>query len=255
MTVLESIILGVIQGITEFIPISSSAHLVISTRLFGLTDPASNLAFIVFLHLASTLTIIIVFLPELLEALTKPRLIGLVIIGTIPAAMVGLLLEDTLTAVFSGLWLVGLALMVNAFILTLADLTNSRQARRLNLREAILIGLAQAVAIIPGISRSGITISTGLMSGLPRKEAINFSFFLAIPVILGAALWKLKDFGKFTTSFEPISILAGSITCFIVSFIALKLLIRVVLKGKLYYFGIYCLLLGLTAIVLAIIIN
>lgn len=248
MDILEAVILGFIQGATEFLPISSSGHLVITNHLLGLTDPASNMAFVVFLHFVSALAIISVFLRELWRFIINTKMLVLLIIATIPGALAGFFLEGFIESFFiiTYLFLVGLALLITALILFLVPAQTL--GRKLNLKTALLVGLAQAGAIIPGISRSGVTISVGLMLGLEKQSAVRFSFFLALPIMLGAVLYKLKDLGKFTLSVEPISILVGSITCFIVSFIAIKLLIKVVRQSRLYYFGIYCVVLGLVIV-------
>lgn len=252
MSILEAIILGFIQGVTEFLPISSSGHLVITTHLLGLTDPESNLAFIVFLHFVSALAIITYFANELWRFITNAKMLILLIIATIPGGLAGFALSGLIKHLFiSQLFLIGLALFVTALILFIGEMSSwgrSLNLRQLNLKTVLLVGLAQAVAIIPGISRSGATISTGLTLGLEKQTAVKFSFFLALPIILGAALYELKDFGKFTASIEPISILAGGITCFLVSLLAIRLLLRMVRRGKLYYFSIYCIALGLVII-------
>lgn len=252
MDILKAIILGFIQGATEFLPVSSSGHLVIATHLLGLTDPESNLAFIVFLHFVSALAIVAYFANELWRFITNAKTLTLLIIATIPGGLAGFALKGVIENFFmTYLFLVGLALFITALILFFGGMTGwgrNFSLTQLNLKIVLLVGLAQAVAIIPGISRSGMTISAGLMLGLERQTAAKFSFFLALPVILGAALYELKDFSKFTTSFEPISILVGGITCFLTSLLAIKLLLKIIHKSRLYYFSIYCVALGLVII-------
>lgn len=257
MTLFEAIILGIIQGATEFLPISSSGHLVVAERLLGLTNPETNLALIVFLHFASLMAIIVVFFTEILELFSRNlRVLFLIIIGTIPAVIIGLIFEKIVTNLFSSsIILVGIALWVTGLYLLIGEFNwqgSIRSLEKARIKSVLWIGLAQAMAIIPGFSRSGLTISTGFLTGIEKRDAVKFSFFLAIPVILGATIIKLKDFDKLITSFQPISILVSGVVCFLVSLIAIKLLLRIVQKGQLFYFAIYCFIIGLVIIVMGI---
>jgi len=253
MSVLQAFILGVIQGVTEFLPISSSGHLVLADRILNIPHPESYLTFIVFLHLSSFLAILVTFFKDIKGLFrSERRVLWLIIIGTIPAGVVGLLLEKPIDVLFgSTVVLVGAALLVNAIILLLAEAADWGRAiplSEMGIGAAFLVGIAQAIAILPGISRSGTTITTGLVQRLSKADAVKFSFFLALPVIAGAAILKLKDFNQFTASFEPISILIGGITCFLVSLAAIQLLIRLVRQSRLYVFAIYSMLLGGTVV-------
>ncbi|MEK7450090.1 MAG: undecaprenyl-diphosphate phosphatase [Planctomycetota bacterium] len=255
MTFWESIILGIIQGLTEFLPVSSSGHLAIGQYFFGLTDPEVNLTYTVFLHFVSALAVIMAFFSELLDLFRKNfNVLLMIIIATIPAAVIGVAFENHIEKLFSNnIDLIALGLLFTGGYLFLGDLSWSRSVDSIeNARfESIFwVGLAQAVAIIPGISRSGMTIATGLLTGLEKKSAVKFSFFLSVPIILGASLYKLKDFSKISMGFQPIHILAGGVTCFVVSYIAIKLLIKMVQRGHLYWFGIYCLAAGLIVLIL-----
>lgn len=255
-----SLILGLIQGITEFLPVSSSGHLDIGIAFFGLTDPKSNLSFVVFLHFTCLVAIIVVLFGEIKEIFTRQKIntILWIIIATIPAGVIGIIFNRTIEIFFSRqrLYLVGIALIINGLILMIGEVSGwgeRKPAEKAGPVTSFIIGLAQAIAILPGISRSGSTIATGLMSGLDKKAAVTFSFFLAIPVILGAAILELKDFSKFTATFQPIPILCGGVTSLITSIIAIKLLIRLVRNSKLYYFSIYCFLVGMIVLLVELI--
>lgn len=255
MTLLEAIILGIIQGATEFLPVSSSGHLTIAQHLFGLSDPEANLSFIVFLHFTSVLAVIVAFFSEIRELFGRNfQVLIMVVIGSIPAALVGLLLHNQIEGLFGGnLTLVGVALILTGIFLCFGELGWGRSVRSLENASFISVfwvGIAQAVAIIPGLSRSGLTISTGLLTGLDKKSSVRFSFFLSVPIILGASFVKLKDFGKIMEGFQPIAILAGGFACFVVSLLAIKLLVKMVQRGQLYIFGLYCLAAGLIVLIL-----
>ncbi|MEK7309735.1 MAG: undecaprenyl-diphosphate phosphatase, partial [Planctomycetota bacterium] len=212
----EIIILSIIQGITEFLPISSSGHLVIANHFLGLTDPETNLLLIVLLHLASLLAIIISFYEEIIEMIFNPQILYLVIIGTIPAGLVGYFFNDQISRLFSSPLVAGIGLLLTGVYLMLAELHwkgSPTTLARATTKQAFLVGIAQMIAIIPGISRSGSTMATGLLNGWDRPSAIKFAFLLAIPVIGGASILKLKDFGKLSGSLQPIPIIVGFIIC------------------------------------------
>jgi undecaprenyl-diphosphatase len=247
-----ALILGILQGITEFLPVSSSAHFAIGSALFGLTDPEANLAFNVFLHFASLLAILVVFFDEIKDLIFgfKTKTILWIIIATIPAAILGFAFKDMVSSLFTSqrLYLVGIALIINGFVLLIGEnsgwgMTNFN-LEKVGAKNSLIIGLIQAIAIIPGISRSGSTISGGLLAGLDKRSAVKFSFFLAIPVIMGASVLELKDFAKISASFQLEPILIGGIASFLTSIIAIYILIQIVSKSRLYYFSIYCFLLG-----------
>ena len=252
MSFLESIILAIIQGITEFLPISSSGHLVIAINLFGMSNPESNLALIVFLHLISLTAIIISFYQDILELLVQPRVILMIIIGTIPAGLAGYFLEDKVNELFTGTTFTGVALLGTGIYIILTQFHWKRAEiplERAPLASAFWVGIAQALAIIPGLSRSGLTICTGLLNGYEKRDSIKFSFFLALPVLAGAALLKIKDFSQLKTSFQPITILISGAVCLLVSLLAIHFLVRLIRRGKLIYFGWYCLIVGVLTII------
>jgi len=194
----------------------------------------------------------VVFAKEIIQVFTAKHIniILWVIIGTIPAVIIGIACKKYVEALFSPdrLYLIGIALIINGFILLIGEHSawgiSQIPLERIGVKKSLIIGIIQTIAFIPGISRSGSTISGGLICGLGKKQAVIFSFFLAILAILGASVVELKDFSKFTASVQPIPILIGGIAAFLVSIVAINILIRVVIKGKLYYFSIYCFVVG-----------
>ena len=182
----------------------------------------------------------------------NPQILYLVIIGTIPAGLVGYLFNDQISRLFSSPLVAGIGLLLTGVYLILAELHwkgSPTTLARATTKQAFWVGIAQMIAIIPGISRSGTTLATGLLKGLDRSSAIKFSFLLAIPVIGGASILKLKDFGKLSGSLQPIPIIVGFIICLGVSLLAISFLVRTVRRGHLSYFAWYCLLVGLGIIV------
>jgi len=253
MTIVEAILLGFLQGITEFLPISSSGHLVVAKHLMGLTH--SGILFEVVVHLGTLISILVVFrndLKRLLrnwsskESKTLFLYLGL---GTIPIAVAGLIFKPQIEIVFQKLFFAGIAFLVTGSVLILTSLVRVSIWNQIDAKKSILVGLSQAFALLPGISRSGMTISTGLFLGLESKEAARFSFLLAIPSILGSGILMIGDFIAFEGGMEAIEILtAGFFTSFVIGVIALKFLLTVLAKGKFHWFGIYCLVLGIISI-------
>ncbi len=244
MTFYQSFLLGLIQGLTEFLPISSSGHLVIAQHLFQLSK--APIFFDVLVHLGTSLAVIIV----VFESLTKITIkkIKLIILASLPAAVFGLLLNSKMEQLFSSLRIVGFALLVTSAFLFSTKLIRKAPKIKLNYKNSFLIGFSQALAIIPGISRSGSTIITGMHLGLSPAKAFNFSFLLSLPAIFGAQILQLNKISNFPSSQFPI-LLTGFTTAFISGLIALKMLKRFVIKGKLHYFGFYCLILGLVVLI------
>lgn len=261
---INSIILGFIQAISEFIPISSSAHLKIAEYFLNFSSE-NNLSFVIALHFGTFISTVIVFYKEIKEAIigffsglknckesikTNEgfRLSVMVVIATIPTAIIGLLLERhveniTLSRVGFNLVMTGsILLMTRKYDKVDKDKKNILST---HLKYAFYIGLAQAIAVFPGISRSGITISIALFLGLNRELAGRFSFLISLPAILGAVILSLKDFSSFDISYA----LSGFITSFVFGLIALKLLLNFLKKGKLYYFSFYCIIVGISVFI------
>ena len=234
MDIIQAIILGFVQGITEWLPISSSGHLAVFEQLFGLKQPV---LFDVMLHLATLAVIFVVFWKDI-KNLNK-RTITYLLIGSIPIAIVGLFFNETIKAVFYSAMAIGLLFVLNGLVLLLV---RKGKNRKVTSKRSLVIGISQAFAILPGISRSGMTLAAGLNSGLSKREAIRFSFLLAIPAIIGAFILEVRNIG----SIENIGLaLFSSLIAFIVGYYSLKWLIRIVERGKLKYFGYYCVGVGI----------
>ncbi len=259
MSAIDSLVLGLVQGLTEFLPVSSSGHLVLAGRALNLV--MSGVAFEIWLHVA-TLAAVLVALrgdvavmirslfpggaPE--EQRRGRRLVIGVIVGTIPAVIVGLLAKDAIEAAFSSVRMVGVDLLATAFILFLSRWFPGRGAT-LTPGRAFLIGAGQSLAIMPGISRSGTTLTVGLMLGLSGPESARFSFLLAIPAILGAVVLDLPELGALGQS-APLALAIGFATAFVSGYFAIKLVWRIMERGRLVVFAPYCALLGLAALLI-----
>jgi len=242
MTLIQGLLLGLLQGLTEFLPVSSSGHLVIAQHFFNFSTPP--VAFDIFVHLATALAVIIVIKPILLKL--NRRLIGLILLASLPAGLIGFFLNQKVEALFNSLVLVGLAFIITAVLLFSTRLTHRlarKQTTKLTSQNSFIIGLFQALAIVPGISRSGSTITAGLFQRLKPETAFNFSFLLSLPAILGAQLLHLNELTN-TGSYSPLSLTVGFFSAFISGLLSLKLLKKLLIKGKLHWFGFYCLLVG-----------
>ncbi|MGI6548842.1 MAG: undecaprenyl-diphosphatase UppP [Syntrophomonadales bacterium] len=255
MSIIEALLLGLVQGLTEFLPVSSSGHLVIFQHLLGIQEPP--LTFDTLVHLGTLIPVFVVFWPDIAEILKKPfsRLPILVVVGCIPAAAMGILLEPVFEKAFESLLVVGIGLLITGFILVLAEKLSTRDLRNKNWStmtawDAILIGVMQGIAITPGISRSGSTIAGSLLRGLNREYAARFSFLLSIPVIMGAGLLQLKDLpaGAFA-GLNWIPYLVGPAVAAVSGYVAIKLVLRFVKSGRLSVFSYYCWAVGLITLV------
>jgi len=237
----QAIFLAIIQGLTEFLPISSSGHLVIFQKLFGLNPPV---LFDILVHVG-TLGAIIAYFLKPLSKISKHTLL-LVVIGTIPAVVVGLFLQTYITQIFDSLKLVGVALLMTAGLLLVSKRFKllNRRFKYLKWQDALFVGIFQVLAILPGVSRSGSTIVAGLARKLDRETAFRFSFYLAIPAILGALTLQIPDLIGGQVNYLSQGIL-GMIIAGAVGYEALKILEKTLLGAKFWLFGIYCLVLGI----------
>ena len=263
MTYLEAFILGLIQGLTEFLPVSSSGHLELAKAIFGDNSlPADSLIFTVVLHFATALSTIVVFRKEVLEIIKglfqftwNDEMIFSVkiIISMIPATVVGLLFEEELEAFFGGrILLVGFMLLITAVLLLLADRAKNTN-KNVTYSTSFIIGVSQAIAMLPGISRSGATISTSVLLGIDRTKAARFSFLMVVPLILGKVGKDILG-GEISLENAHIGTMAiGFVAAFISGLFACSWMITLVRKSKLTYFAIYCAIIGLLAIIYAII--
>jgi undecaprenyl-diphosphatase len=229
---MKSIILGIVQGLTEFLPISSSGHLVLLKTLIGFDMPGVILE--VSLHFGTLLSIIVYFRKRILSYLSKEKL-PLIIFGTIPIVIIGIIFKRSIELMFSNPLLVFLMLFITGIILLL---TLKRQKKGLlNLKNAFIIGVSQSFALIPGISRSGFTISTALLLGISKEESFEFSFILAIPALLGAFLLELTEIELFQVNY--FKLLNGTIAAFLSGLLALWVFYKILRKKSLHYFTYY----------------
>ena len=258
MSIIESLILGLIQGLTEFLPVSSSGHLELAKALLGSEAlPKESLLVTVILHFATALSTLFLFRKDVWAIIQKTlskdpsstTFTFSIVLSMLPAAAVGFFFEDLIDSFFSGnLTLVGMMLILTALLLVIADRSKASQ-KSLNYRDAFLIGIAQAIAILPGISRSGATISTSVILGLDKSEAARFSFLMVVPLIFGKIAKDLLTGSIFSTEIETVPLLLGFLSAFFSGIIACKWMIALVKKSKLTYFAVYCVLAGVSALI------
>lgn len=255
MTILEAIILGLVQGLTEFIPVSSSGHLVLLHHVFGVTD--AGLAFDVSLHIGTLLALFIFFHKELVLLIkgilghnNHKKLAWLIVAATVPAVVAGVLLQDVAETSFRSVNLVAINLIVVAFLMIAAERYAKKHydkktaLHKIRPRQALTIGFAQALALVPGVSRSGSTITAGIFAGLDRVAATRFSFLLAIPATSGAILKIMIDGGASELGSELEIVVVGIITAFLSGLFAIRFLIRYLARHNLNVFAYYRIALG-----------
>lgn len=262
MTWFEALILGLIQGLTEYLPVSSSGHLAIGSALFGI-EGEENLAFTIIVHVATVLSTLVILWKEIewifkglfkFQMNDETRYVINIIVSMIPIGIVGVFFKDKVEAIFgSGLLIVGCCLLVTALLLSFSYYYKPRQKEKISLKDAFIIGLSQACAVLPGLSRSGTTIATGLLLGNSKEKLAQFSFLMVIPPILGEALLdaiKMMKGEDIAGDIPAISLIVGFLAAFVSGCVACKWMINIVKKGKLIYFAIYCAIAG--AVTLAI---
>ncbi len=268
MTYLQAILLGALQGLTEFLPVSSSGHLALMQQFFGLHEPA--LIFDLFLHIATLVAVFILYHQDIIKLITawlppwdtapihdlqvdldpsSARRLGLLlIIANIPTAIIGLTFESTFEQLFAAPWAIGLALIATGTLLWCLKLFVTQPGTTgIGIGHALLLGCIQGMAITPGISRSGSTIAVALLFGISREHAARFSFLMGIPAILGAALLKSRHLSSLSVG-ELGLITVGMLSALVVGYLALRVLIRLVKQGELWRFAFYCWCVGLGAI-------
>ena len=259
MDTLQAFVLGIIQGLTEYLPVSSSGHLTIGSYFFGLEDGESNLMFVIAVHLATVLSTLVILWKDIVWLIKgclkfqwndEMKYLVNIIIPMIPIGIVGVFFKDAVEEVFgSGLFVVGLMLLLTATLLTFSYYAKPRQKESISMKDAFIIGVSQACAVMPGLSRSGSTIATGLLLGNKKEKLAQFSFLMVIPPIVGEALLDCLKIAKdgYETAMagiSPISMLVGFLAAFVVGCLACKWMINIVKKGKLIYFAIYCAIVG-----------
>lgn len=275
MTLIESILLGIIQGLTEFLPVSSSGHIELGKALLD-AEPKDPLLFSIVVHAATALSTIVIYRRDILQIILdlfkfqwneSTKFAAMILLSMIPVGVVGVLFEEQIEALFNGqIVLVGFMLLVTGALLFFSDRYHSQDGP-VTFPKALIIGIAQAIAILPGISRSGSTISTALLLGIDRSRAARFSFLMVLPPIIGATLLKLKDYleggeevanstamavadsAAAAGDVGPIALVAGFIASFLAGLLACQWMIALVKRSKLDYFAIYCFVAGTVAIV------
>ncbi|PIB33983.1 UDP-diphosphatase [Reichenbachiella sp. 5M10] len=260
MSTLEALILGIIQGLTEFLPVSSSGHLELGSYFLNVQSE-DNLLFSILVHGATALSTIVVFRKDILELIQgvlkfewneETKYASMIVLSMVPVGLVGVLFEDQVEALFGGkILLVGCMLLVTAALLAFTYF-NKKHEGSVTFKSAIIIGLAQAVAILPGISRSGSTISTALLLGVNKEKAARFSFLMVLPPIIGAMLLKTKDLveaPELVTNLPVLSLVVGFVAAFVSGLLACRWMLAIVKRGKLIYFAIYCGIVGSLAVI------
>lgn len=242
MCITEAATLGIIQGITEWLPVSSSGHLALYQQIAGTDTP---FLFSVLLHFASLAVIIVVFRRRIAEIFRERnvRYARNIIIGSLPVAVCGFLFSGLVEDAFTSMKTVSLALIATGVFLSLTRLARGKYDR-VGLRSSLVIGAAQAIALIPGISRSGVTIGTGMLAGIDREKAAEFSFILAIPAIFGATVFEILRIESVERSLlVPLAV--GMAVSFISGYFSLRFLLKVIQRGRFFWFSVYCIALGL----------
>ena len=277
MGTLEALFLGLLQGLTEYLPISSSGHLTLGQNILGITEPEQILPFTVLLHVATVLSTIVILHKEItwifkglfkiapkensqshMQRLNEQQRYAIaIIVSMIPVGIVGVFFKDAVEATFSSMLVVGCCLLFTAALLSFSYYAKPRQKENISVKDAFIIGLGQALAVLPGLSRSGTTIATGLILGNSKQKMAQFSFLMVIPPILGEALLETIEMFEMgiSASFGGISItslVVGFLAAFISGCIACKWMISIVRKGKLIYFAYYCLAVGLLTMILSL---
>ncbi|MDR3093797.1 MAG: undecaprenyl-diphosphate phosphatase [Bacteroidales bacterium] len=259
MDCLEALILGIVQGLTEFLPVSSSGHLQIGQALLGV-EVQDNLTFDVAVHAATVLSTVIVLRKEILALLQglfrfawndETQFIAKLAISAIPVGIAGLFFKDEIEVLFQSLTVVGIMLLATAALLSFAYYAKPRNKEKITFRDAVIIGISQAIAVMPGLSRSGTTISTGILLGNKKENVAKFSFLMVLAPILGECLLDLVK-GEFTaeaSGIPTIALLTGFVAAFVSGFIACSWMLNLVKRGKLIWFAGYCALAGTAVLI------
>lgn len=255
MSVWEAIILGIVQGLTEFLPISSSGHLVFLQSVFGIEG---GLSFDILVHLATLIAVIIVMFEQVKKICLKPfsKPVLMLFISTIPAVVIALVFEGFLKKSFDGRYL-GWGFLISAVFLVIGDFSQSKDKKimeltveNIDLKTALVMGVFQGIAVFPGISRSGSTISSGLVMGLDRKTAAEYSFLMSIPIILGATIFDIVDVGVISADIGAGALVAGFISALISGYFAAKIMLKAISKRGFWGFSIYLMIMSLLSFIL-----
>ena len=259
----EALILGVLQGLTEYLPVSSSGHLAIGSALFGIQGE-DNLTFTIAVHVATVLSTLVILWKEIgwifrglfkFEMNAETKYVINILVSMIPIGIVGVFFKDYVEEIFgSGLLIVGCMLLLTALLLAFSYYAKPRLKENISMKDAFIIGLAQACAVMPGLSRSGTTIATGLLLGDNKAKLAQFSFLMVMPPILGEALldgMKMMKGEAVAGDIPALSLVVGFLAAFVSGCLACKWMINIVKKGKLIYFAIYCAIAGVITLILS----
>lgn len=262
---LQALLMGIFQGLTEYLPVSSSGHLAIAGELLGIQDPDKIMSFTVAVHVATVLSTIVILWKEIVWILKglfawngklnmEQKYALNIIISMIPIGIVGICFKDYIEEAFSGLIVVGCCLIVTSLLLGFSYFAKPRTKENISTIDALVIGIAQAIACLPGLSRSGSTIGTGLILGDKKESLAQFSFLMAIPPILGMALLDFKDMlevgvEEAMAGISMSALIVGFIAAFITGCLACKLMINLVKKGKMIWFSVYCAIVGIAVLI------
>lgn len=275
MNEIQALLMGIFQGLTEYLPVSSSGHLAIAGKLLGVEDPDQIMPFTILVHVATVMSTLVILWKEIvwlfigackrgkdfipsrhgIRSLNdEQNYIVCIIVSMIPIGIVGLFFKDAIEGYFDNLLVVGICLLITAALLSFSYFAKPREKEHISIFDAFIIGIAQACAVLPGLSRSGSTIGTGLILGNKKEKLAQFSFLMVIPPILGEALIDLKkmiETGVETTmdGISTQSLVIGFVAAFITGCVACKWMIGIVRRGKLIYFAVYCAIVGLATIV------
>jgi len=252
MNIIQAIILGIVQGLTEFLPVSSSGHLVLLQRIFNIGD--STLLFNISLHFATLIAVIIAFWDEVLKIIKKPicKMSGLILISMIPAMVVGITFKKFFENLNQSGLSIGIGFLITGIVLIITSKlkVGKKELSDIKWYDALIIGFAQSVAIVPGISRSGMTIATSLNQKLKKELAIKFAFLMSIPVIAGGFLLEMYDvYKQGVSSIEFMPIIIGMIFAGVSGYFSIKIFVKFVMKGKLYFFAYYVFALALFVLI------
>lgn len=255
MEIIEAIVLGLIQGLTEFLPVSSSGHLVLFQNLFGIHEATQ--AFSILLHVATLIAVFIYYWKDIWELICHPfqRTTALLIAATIPTVVIALLFNDTFNSIFGTGKFIGFNFILTGLILLYADSRTGgkKKIRNMSIFDSLIVGTMQGVAILPAVSRSGMTISTCLARGMDRENAARFSFLLSIPAILGGMVLTIKDMltGEvvLTEALGTVPMIAGFIAAAVSGYFAIRFMVNIIKNGKLKWFSLYVFILGTVLIV------
>lgn len=258
MNELQALLMGIFQGLTEYLPVSSSGHLTIAAEVLGVEDPDKVMSFTIAVHVATVLSTLVILWHEVVWILkgtftsqwnNEKRYVLNILVSMIPIGIVGVLFKDQIEQAFSGLLVVGICLLVTAGLLAFSYVAKPRTKEQMTPLHAFIIGVAQAIAVLPGLSRSGSTIGMGLILGNKKEQLAQFSFLMSIPPILGMALLDVKDMlelgvDKAMAGISSTALVIGFLAAFVTGCAACKLMINLVKKGKMIWFAVYCALVG-----------